>query len=64
MPFDTDGKDRSAMAASVADTPLEFTRGDGIEPSTQDLLQGLMAKDRDNRLNIDEIKSHPYFRGM
>jgi len=48
----------------TGEAELEFRSTDNIDIVTQDILQGILAIDPEDRLSIEGIKSHPYFKEM
>jgi serine/threonine protein kinase len=64
MPFGSNAANRDEMATMIAEDELEFKNEDNIDEVTQDFLRGVLAKDPSDRLTVEEIKAHEYFKEM
>jgi serine/threonine protein kinase len=63
LPFGEDIGVRDVPAAYAFD-PIDFRAEDTIDSVAEDLIRGLLKKDRDARMTIAEAKAHAYFRGV
>lgn len=60
MPFRID----EDISKSVAEDDIAFTTADNVDLVTEDFIRRLLAKNRRDRLDLEDIKAHPYFIGM
>ncbi|KAF8892198.1 kinase-like domain-containing protein [Infundibulicybe gibba] len=64
LPFGKDSKNIEELRHEIAYAPLVFPEGTGVDPITANLLSGLLAKDRRDRLTIPQVKAHEYFKNI
>jgi hypothetical protein len=66
MPFGVDANNMDELARDIAELPLMFTYDDycRLDVVTLDFLDTLLMKNPKDRLTLEEIKAHDYFKGM
>jgi serine/threonine protein kinase len=66
MPFGVDANNMDELTRDIAELPLAFTYEDycRLDVATLDFLESLLMKNPEDRLTLEEIKAHDYFKGM
>ncbi|KAF7373460.1 Serine/threonine-protein kinase YPK1 [Mycena sanguinolenta] len=65
LPFNgDDANDIDKVQIAYATEEVEFRPEDGVDLCAQDLIRGLLKKDRHGRTTLAEAKAHPYFTGV
>lgn len=54
-----DGKSRHEILKLITEQDVNILAG--FSPNAQSLLRGLLQREPENRLNVDEVKGHPFF---
>ncbi|KAJ6463344.1 kinase-like domain-containing protein, partial [Mycena sanguinolenta] len=65
LPFNgDDANEIDKIQLAYATEEVEFRPEDGVDSCAQDLIRGLLNKDRHERTTLAEAKAHPYFQGV
>lgn len=64
LPFGDQANDLFELQTAYARDPIEFQDTDGLDEALKTLLEGMLAKDGSDRLNILQVKQHDYFAGV
>ncbi|KAJ7270775.1 kinase-like domain-containing protein, partial [Mycena haematopus] len=64
LPFGDGADDIAEVQVVYATEVLKFRPEDVIDPCAQDLICGLLSKDRRTRTTLAQAKAHPYFEGV
>ena len=62
FPFDSDDDDMLRMATLHSDPYIP--EGPNMNPDASDLIRQMLTKRPEDRITIDGVKSHPYFRDL
>ncbi|KAF5386926.1 hypothetical protein D9615_001928 [Tricholomella constricta] len=63
LPFGAGASSSQKIRKSVLNDSVAFRAADGVSKVTQHLIQGMLAKGKD-QLTLEALKDHPYFKGI
>ncbi|KAJ7715138.1 kinase-like domain-containing protein, partial [Mycena metata] len=64
LPFGENTTTSAELRAAYAKDPIAFKSEYGLGADAQDLISGMLVKDANVRMTLDEVKAHPYFLGV
>ncbi|KAJ7778443.1 kinase-like domain-containing protein [Mycena metata] len=64
LPFGENTTTSAELRAAYAKDPIAFKSEYGLAADAQDLISGMLVKDANVRMTLDEVKAHPYFLGV
>ncbi|KAJ7041181.1 kinase-like domain-containing protein, partial [Mycena alexandri] len=64
LPFGEKTTTSAELRAAYAKDPIAFKSEYGIAADAQDLISGMLVKDANIRMTLEEVKAHPYFLGV
>ncbi|KAJ7778524.1 kinase-like domain-containing protein, partial [Mycena metata] len=64
LPFGENTTTSAELRVAYAKDPIAFKSEYGLTADAQDLISGMLVKDANVRMTLDEVKAHPHFLGV